>query len=251
MPDYFSNIASRNAENQSPDLAPLPISTAENATDFTELEIENEFKTENIPNEKANDIAKEKVRSENISQPKISNYFSSNLERNYFQISDITQIEQNHSKNIVENQLFENSEQHNEFKNVEKIENIFPSKNSKSEANQIIEKQQIFEKVISDKNSLELKPIATVNENNIFEQNSIFENNQQVSNNLLQPNLNTEISVENKNKTEATKLVIGKINVEILPVNQPITKVINRVVQAPAHTNFPKINRRSFGLGQL
>ncbi len=55
-----------------------------------------------------------------------------------------------------------------------------------------------------------------------------------------------------KNNQAAPKLVIGKITVEIVPpVAQPAQKIITRVVQSPSNENHSKINRLSFGLGQL
>lgn len=54
-------------------------------------------------------------------------------------------------------------------------------------------------------------------------------------------------------KEKATpKLTIGKITVEIIPpATQPPAKIITRTVQAPPSENHSKINRLSFGLGQL
>lgn len=55
-----------------------------------------------------------------------------------------------------------------------------------------------------------------------------------------------------RNNQVTPKLVIGKITVEILPPPpHQAPKIITRVVQAPSTENHSKINRLSFGLGQL
>lgn len=50
----------------------------------------------------------------------------------------------------------------------------------------------------------------------------------------------------------APRLVIGKITVEVLPPDKPVApKIVNRVIKAPAAAGHSKINKLSFGLGQL
>ena len=58
--------------------------------------------------------------------------------------------------------------------------------------------------------------------------------------------------LRNKANQPVTKLVIGKIIVEILPPKLPATqKVITRIVQASAKETHTKSNKLIFGLGQL
>lgn len=66
----------------------------------------------------------------------------------------------------------------------------------------------------------------------------------------LAPGDNRPTNIRNNQVTP--KLVIGKITVEIMPPPaQQASKIITRVVQAPSTENHSKINRLSFGLGQL
>jgi len=68
----------------------------------------------------------------------------------------------------------------------------------------------------------------------------------------VEPVRDSNPQVNRMNNQTAPKLVIGKITVEIVPpVAQPAPKIITRVVQSPSTENHSKINRLSFGLGQL
>lgn len=67
-----------------------------------------------------------------------------------------------------------------------------------------------------------------------------------------QPILEKSVPLNNKSKQEKPRLVIGKIIVEVLPPEkQAPPRVVTKVVQQSSDNNNSKINKLSFGLGQL
>ncbi len=66
---------------------------------------------------------------------------------------------------------------------------------------------------------------------------------------LIQPNLPVPGSGQVQKEKPAPSLVIGKITVEVLPAQKPVTKIINQAVKPRPVTNQP--SKFSFGLGQL
>ncbi len=71
----------------------------------------------------------------------------------------------------------------------------------------------------------------------------------QKSTRYLQPNSPASGYGPVQKEKTAPSLIIGKITVEVLPAQKPVTKIINQVVKPQPVTNQP--SKFSFGLGQL
>lgn len=67
-----------------------------------------------------------------------------------------------------------------------------------------------------------------------------------------QPRMENNRPVQNQIQQSTSKLVIGKITVEILPPKLPVPqKIITRVVQSSSKDSHSKSNKLTFGLGQM
>ena len=148
-----------------------------------------------------------------------SNYFSNTYNRNIHKIigtgiNDSVGLEAFDAKNnemVKPNIIFLNPDS-NYINNGDIIEkNIYEQENRNMQAT-IIEKEIALEPRSNIKQTLEL--------------NQNFDNHSGFTKNLLQPQNKLEITQKTNPNRENPKLVIGKINVEIIPSNQPMTKII-------------------------
>lgn len=268
MADYFSNIVDRNTNYQSDDLVPIQFLEQNSEVDFEEIVEENKTLPNNfdtLNTEKTTTVSSINTNEKPSNSNQTSNYFTNSYDRN---------LDENRSSIQINDDLNANVNFKNELKNPIQEKNNFENYSEAFKANSLL--NPISKNYVDPKN---IKPIENQNTENDstqtdgIEQSVLLEkhffllpslNNKQTVNTLQNTSIHTEINKDillpqkqaeivekTENKNENPKLIIGKINVEILPVTKPTTKVINQIMQSPAPINFPKSNRNIFGLGQL
>lgn len=271
MADYFSNIINRSTDYQSDALQPVQFLDQNSKVDFDEIVEENNALLNNF-----DAINTEKTATGNsiITNDKI---FTSNQTSNYFTNSYERNVDENGPSILIKDDLnpdvnFKNEptggriQEKNNFENYSegfKANPIIDAKISKNYVditenlklienrnieNNLIGTDKIVQSVLLEKQFF-LQPNSNKNHPiNVLQNPAIHT---ETIKDMLLPQKQAEIVENTENRNESPRLIIGKINVEILTPTQPTTKVINQIIQSPAPITFPKTNRNIFGLGQL
>jgi hypothetical protein len=273
MSNYLETIVSRSSQSGSSSVTPSYKPTRGNESQITGIEL---FDETVVPSESwespQKSVPKEQVQENSgiflpeSAQQQPPRLFHNSEEIKLENIIELPYFTRHIDRMIVEerNIISEKSQQSGESSNHLNIGKV-PLIQENTLPNEVFRNSTLGESKISAKKLTpveesfdEAKPVIkpvippAVKAESMVKTKEISKNLRPARLSPAQPAPDNNSQVHRKNNQQAPKLVIGKITVEIVPpVVQPSTKIITRVVQSPPIENHSKINRLSFGLGQL